>query len=150
MWYKTIEQIFKQLRTNEIGLSNEEESERLREEGKNEIPSSKKNTILNIFIEQLKSPIIFILIFAAIFSIITKNIADAIFIIVVIIINTIIGTYQEWSSEKSAEQLQNMIKIKSKIVRNGIRENIESENIVIGDIIELESGDKIPADIRLI
>ena len=150
MWYKTIEQIFKQLRTNENGLSNEEASERLREEGKNEIPSSKKNTILNIFIEQLKSPIIFILIFAAIFSIITKNIADAIFIIVVIIINTIIGTYQEWSSEKSAEQLQNMIKIKSKIVRNGIRENIESENIVIGDIIELESGDKIPADIRLI
>lgn len=150
MWYKTIEQIFKQLRTNENGLSNEEASERLREEGKNEIPSSKKNTILNIFIEQLKSPIIFILIFAAIFSIITKNIADAIFIIVVIIINTIIGTYQEWSSEKSAEKLQNMIKIKSKIVRNGIRENIESENIVIGDIIELESGDKIPADIRLI
>lgn len=150
MWYKTIEQIFKQLRTNENGLSNEEASERLREEGKNEIPSSKKNTILNIFIEQLKSPIIFILIFAAIFSIITKNIADAIFIIVVIIINTIIGTYQEWSSEKSAEKLQNMIKIKSKIIRNGIRENIESENIVIGDIIELESGDKIPADIRLI
>lgn len=150
MWYKTIEQIFKQLRTNENGLNNEEASERLREEGKNEIPSSKKNTILNIFIEQLKSPIIFILIFAAIFSIITKNIADAIFIIVVIIINTIIGTYQEWSSEKSAEKLQNMIKIKSKIVRNGIRENIESENIVIGDIIELESGDKIPADIRLI
>lgn len=150
MWYKTIEQIFKQLRTNENGLSNEEANERLKEEGKNEIPSSKKNTILNIFIEQLKSPIIFILIFAAIFSIITKNIADAIFIIVVIIINTIIGTYQEWSSEKSAEQLQNMIKIKSKIVRNGIRENIESENIVIGDIIELESGDKIPADIRLI
>lgn len=150
MWYKTIEQIFKQLRTNENGLSNEEANERLKEEGKNEIPSSKKNTILNIFIEQLKSPIIFILIFAAIFSIITKNIADAIFIIVVIIINTIIGTYQEWSSEKSAERLQNMIKIKSKIVRNGIRENIESENIVIGDIIELESGDKIPADIRLI
>ena len=104
----------------------------------------------NVIIEQLKNPIIFILFFAAIFSIITQSKADAIFIFVVIGINTIIGTYQEWSSEKSAEKLQNMIKIRTKVLRDGKVEEIDSENIVVGDIIELESGNKVPADLRLI
>lgn len=150
MWYKNVDEIFEKLQTCKDGLTNTEVKKRLSEKGLNKIPTSKKNTIFNMIIEQLRNPIIFILIFAAIFSIITQSEADAIFIFVVIGINTIIGTYQEWSSEKSAEKLQNMIKIKTKVLRNGKIEEVDSENIVIGDIIELESGNKVPADLRLI
>ena len=150
MWYKGKEEILKQLETSSKGITNSEANKRLKEEGLNRIPTGKKNTIWNIIIEQLKNPIIFILFFSAIFSIITQSKADAIFIFVVIGINTIIGTYQEWSSEKSAEKLQNMIKIRTKVLRDGKIEEIDSENIVVGDIIELESGNKVPADLRLI
>ena len=145
MWYKGKEEILKQLETSSKGITNSEANKRLKEEG-----TGKRNTIWNIIIEQLKNPIIFILFFSAIFSIITQSKADAIFIFVVIGINTIIGTYQEWSSEKSAEKLQNMIKIRTKVLRDGKIEEIDSENIVVGDIIELESGNKVPADLRLI
>ena len=150
MWYKGKEEILKQLETSSKGITNSEANKRLKEEGLNRIPTGKRNTIWNIIIEQLKNPIIFILFFSAIFSIITQSKADAIFIFVVIGINTIIGTYQEWSSEKSAEKLQNMIKIRTKVLRDGKIEEIDSENIVVGDIIELESGNKVPADLRLI
>lgn len=116
MWYKGKEEILKQLETSSKGITNSEANKRLKEEGLNRIPTGKRNTIWNIIIEQLKNPIIFILFFSAIFSIITQSKADAIFIFVVIGINTIIGTYQEWSSEKSAEKLQNMIKIRTKVL----------------------------------
>ena len=79
-----------------------------------------------------------------------RSYADAIFIFIVIAINAIIGTTQEWNSEKSAEKLQNMIKIKTKVIRDGKVKEINSEDIVLGDIVDLESGSKIPADLRLI
>ena len=150
MWDKKIEEIFKQLHSNINGLTNKEAMRRLQEDGNNKIPTAKKNTIITIIIEQLKNPIIYILVFATIFSIITKSIADAIFIIIVITINTVIATFQEWSSEKSAEKLQNLIKIKTKVIRDGILKEIDSESVVVGDIINLEVGSKVPADIRLI
>lgn len=150
MWYEEIENILKQLNTSKQGISDQEAKKRIMQNGQNKIPTGKKRTIFNIFIEQFKSPIIFILIMAAIFAIITKSQVDAIFIFVVIAINAIIGTYQEWSSEKSAEKLQNMIKIKTRVIRDGKSQEIDSDNIVIGDIVEVESGNKIPADLRLL
>lgn len=115
-----------------------------------EIPKAKNKTIFKIFIEQFKSPIVLILLIAAIFSIFTKSYADAIFIFAVIIINALIGTYQEWNSEKNSEKLANLIKINSKVLRDEEEKQIASQNIVLGDIILLESGDKVPADLRLI
>lgn len=147
---KKIEEIKKEFNTNEMGLKSEEAEKRLKINGKNEIPTPPKPTIFKIFIEQFLSPIVAILIIASIFAIFTKSYSDAIFIFAVIIINAVIGTYQEWHSEKSAEKLQNMIKIKVKILRDGEQKEINSEDIVVGDIVLLESGDKVPADIRLI
>ena len=72
------------------------------------------------------------------------------FILVVIAINAIIGTTQEWNSKKNAEKLQDLIKMKTKVIRNNELIEIDSEEVVIGDIIDLESGSKIPADLRLI
>ena len=131
MWDKNIEEVLKNLNTNKKGLTYGEAQKRLEVNGKNEIPKGKKNTVLDIFIEQFKSPIILILIIAAIFSIITNSKADCIFILIVISINAIIGTYQEWNSEKSAEKLQNMIRIKAKVLRDNKLQEIDSEDIVI-------------------
>ena len=150
MWYKSIKEIYKIFNTGPDGINNIEAEKRLKEKGKNILPKGKKVTIFQIFFQQFKSPIILILLVASVFSIITKSYADVMFIIVVILINSTIATYQEWKSQKNSDKLENMIKIKAKIVRNGETKYIDSENIVIGDIILLESGDKVPADLRLI
>ena len=150
MWDQNIEEVLEKFNTTKGGLSSKEANQRLTLNGKNEIPKFKKKTILDIFIDQFKSPIILILIIAAVFAILTNSKADCTFILIVIFINAIIGTYQEWSSEKSAEKLQNMIKIKTKVLRDGVIQEIPSEEVVIGDIVDLESGCKIPADLRLI
>ncbi len=147
---KSQEEIEKIFNTSPNGLTNFEANKRLEQNGKNEIPKPAKITLMQIFINQFLSPIVCILVIAAIFSIITKSYSDSIFIFLVIIINAIIGTYQEWSSERSAEKLQEMIKIKVKVIREGKQIEIDSSEVVVGDIIELESGDKVSADIRLI
>lgn len=149
MYYKEIEEIENLLKTSESGLTKLEAKKRLEANGGNEIPKPPKLTIFNLFIAQFLSPIVFILIIAAIFSLITKSYSDSIFIFLVIFINAIIGTYQEWSSEKSAEKLQNMIKMKTKVIRDGNQVEIDSHEMVVGDIVVLESGDKVAADIRL-
>ena len=144
------QEIEEKLKTNENGLTEQEAEIRLKINGANEIPKAKEETILKIFIEQFISPIVGILLIAGAFSIYTKSYADAIFILAVITINAVIGTYQEWSSKKSAEKLQEMIKIKAKVIREGNQKEIEAKNIVIGDIVLLESGDKVPADLKII
>lgn len=131
MWDKSAQEVIEKLNSNFNGLTTKEANQRLQLHGKNEIPKGKKNTIGDIVIEQFKSPIILILIIAAIFSIITNSKADCIFILIVIGINAIIGTYQEWNSEKSAEKLQNMIKIKAKVLRDGELKEVDSEELVI-------------------
>ena len=151
MYYNQEKQeIEEKLKTNENGLTEKEAEIRLKINGANEIPKAKEETILKIFIEQFISPIVGILLIAGAFSIYTKSYADAIFILAVITINAVIGTYQEWSSKKSAEKLQEMIKIKAKVIREGNQKEIEAKNIVIGDIVLLESGDKVPADLKII
>lgn len=150
MWDKEIQEVKEKLNTSDEGLSMKESLYRLSKNGENKLPIINKNSLFSIFLNQFKSPIIVILFIAAIFSILTNNNADCIFIFVVIVINALIGTYQEWSSEKSAEKLQNMIKIKARVIRDGIEMEIDSENIVIGDIVQLESGNKVPADLRLV
>lgn len=150
MWNKSIEEVLKYFNTTNKGLTEIEAENRIRKSGKNTIPKAKRETLLQIFIQQFKSPIIGILIIAAIFAIFTKSYADAIFIFAVIIINSIIGTYQEWNSEKNSQKLENMLRINSKVIRDEKIKLIDSENIVAGDIVLLESGDKVPADLRLI
>ncbi|MBP3707827.1 MAG: HAD-IC family P-type ATPase [Clostridia bacterium] len=147
---KNIKEIFEELNITEQGLTEEDAIKRLKTYGSNEIPKSNEITITKIFIEQFKSPIVLILLIAAIFSIITKSYSDSIFIFLVILINGVIGTYQEWSSEKSAEKLQNMIKIRAKVIRSRKEVLVDSKDVVVGDILVLESGDKVSADCRLI
>ena len=131
MWNKTTEEILEKTNSNIDGISQKTAEQRLLINVKNEIPKWKKKTIIEIFFQQFKSPIILILIVAAIFSIIIKSFADAIFILIVIIVNAIIGTTQEWNSEKSTEKLQEMIKMKTRVIRDGNVVEINSEDVVV-------------------
>ena len=131
MWEKKVTQILEELNSNQDGISEKEAKQRLIINGKNELPKGRKKKILDIFFSQFKSPIIIILIVAAIFSIMVNSIADAIFIFIVIAINSVMATIQEWNSERSAEKLQEMIKIKVSVIRDGVKQNIDSEEIVV-------------------
>ena len=131
MWDKTIEEVFEKTNSSKNGLTKKQALQRLMINGKNKLPKGKEKTILDVLIDQFKSPIILILIIAAIFSIFIGSFADAIFIIIVISINAFIGTYQEWNSKKSAEKLQDMIKIKTRVIRDGKSTEIDSEDVVV-------------------
>ncbi len=145
---KTISEVETELHTTKAGLSEEEVFSRLEKYGKNELPKAKQKNIMTIFFSQLLNPLVFILIITGIISVFAQEYMDAIFILFVILTDAILGTVEEWKAEKSASALQSMIKIESKVIRNNQIISIPSEELVIGDIVHLESGDKIGADIR--
>jgi len=142
--------VYDEVKSSIEGLPSEEVSHRLTIYGQNILPARVTPTILAIFFHQLINPLIFILIAAAVASIAIGDSKDALFIFIVILLNSVIGTYQEYNAEKSASRLQNMIKIKAKVRRNKKEQEIPSEELVPGDIVLLESGVKVPADLRLV
>ncbi|MFD2203511.1 cation-translocating P-type ATPase [Shivajiella indica] len=144
------EEVFDILQTSNNGLKFTEVKERLARFGPNKLPEKHKVRIWRIVLSQLINPLIFILIAAAIASILIGEGEDAIFIFLVILINTFIGTYQEFNAEKSAASLQKLLRIKSKVKRDGSELQLDSEELVPGDLVYLESGNKVPADLRII
>ena len=150
-WYKEkIEDIFLHFKSNEDGLNDKDVKEKQIEYGYNELPKGKKDTVLTIFLRELKDPIVMILIITILFSFLIGESVDAIAIIFIVLVDVLMGTYQEWKALKNAESLSNMIKVKSKVIRNGKEVLIDSKYLVCGDIVLLESGDKVSADIRII
>ena len=150
-WHsKSSEEILKILKTGLDGLSTDEVNKRLKTYGENKLPVGKRITLLEIFIHQILSPFVIILIVAAIISLVIGDAKDALFIFIVIFINSIIGTYQEYNAEKSANSLLQIMKLKAKVIRNKREVLVPSEELVPGDLILLESGLKVPADIRLL
>ncbi|HDQ26636.1 MAG TPA: HAD family hydrolase [bacterium] len=143
-------EIFETLECSDNGLSGEDVKKRLEKYGPNTLPVKKPPTIFVIFLKQFLSPLIYVLIAAGIAALAIGDKKDAFFIFLVILINAVIGTYQEWRAEKSAAALQRMIKVKAFVRRDGQKKEVESEELVPGDIIYIESGNKIPADLRLI
>ncbi|MBN1414760.1 MAG: HAD-IC family P-type ATPase [Bacteroidales bacterium] len=141
--------IFTELKTPENGLTVEEVKRRLQFYGENKLPEGKKVTLLQIIFRQLMNPLIFILVAAAVASVVIGEGKDALFIFLVIFINSALGSYQEYNAEKSATGLQKLMRIKARVKRAGKVIEIPSEEIVPGDIVLLESGVKVPADIRL-
>ncbi|MBW6499912.1 MAG: HAD-IC family P-type ATPase [Bacteroidales bacterium] len=142
--------VFQELSSAIDGLNSEEAEKRLQYYGENKLPEARKATLLKILLHQLIHPLIFILIAAAIASVLIGEGKDAIFIVLVILINSVLGTYQEYNAEKSAASLQSLIKIKARVRRDGKEKELPSEEVVPGDIILLESGLKVPADMRLL
>jgi len=150
-WHALEEEvIFKALESNQAGLEPGEAASRQSAYGKNALPMKKLPSIWTILLHQIKNPLIFILIAAAILSLALGDAKDVIFILIVIILNSVLGAYQEYNAEKSAASLQNLLKIKANLRRGGKEVEIDSEELVPGDIVLLASGDKVPADLRLL
>ncbi len=147
---KDIKEVLKALKTSENGLTQSQAEELLVKNGKNELPKPKKDSLIKLFFEQFKNPIELILVITVILSFVANEVVDAIALIFIIMIDVLMGTYQEWKARKDAESLINMIKSTSRVIRNGKEIEIESSELVVGDIILLESGDKISADARII
>ena len=144
------EESINRLNTTTDGLTMEEVLKRQAEHGRNTIPQPKSKTLLRIFLSQFLNPLIYVLIAAAAISIFTGDFRDAIFIMAIIVFNSLLGTYQEWRAENSAQALRDMVKVTCRVKRDGRIYAIDSEELVPGDIVLLESGVKVPADLRLI
>ena len=151
MYYnKNIEDIEKELNTKSEGLTDEEVLKRIKKYGKNTLPKKEKDSVLKIFLNEFKDPIVILLLFAASASLLAGEALDAIAIIFIILVDVIMSTYQENKANNTAEALSNLIKVKTKVIRNGKRIEIDSEDLTIGDYVILESGDKISADMRIV
>jgi len=132
------------------GLSEEEAKERLKRFGFNVLPQGKPHSKMRLFLSQLNSPLIYILFVAVIISLFLGHYSDAVFILVVLLINTAVAFYQENKANESLRALKQMIKIITRVLRGGYEKEIDSEEIVSGDIVILKAGDKVPADGRII
>ena len=153
MFNKKKEEVIKSLKTNEtLGLTTEEAEKRLEENGYNELKGKKKESLFVRFLKQFADVLIIILIVAGIISIIAEpdEWIESLIIFVVIIINACVGVYQENKAEKSLEALEKMSAPLCKVIRDGNVVQLNTKNLVVGDIVVIEAGDYIPADARII
>ncbi len=150
--YKAVKEL---LHTDTVqGLTEHEAMERLREYGYNEFKKREHTTLWQKFVAQFKSFMIIVLLIAAAISGVTgymngEGMTDALIILVILVANAIIGMVQESKAERSLDALERMAAPRCKVVRDGERRIIESRELVPGDIVEIETGDSIPADLRL-
>ena len=149
-YQEDIEKIFENLKTTENGLTEKEAKERLLRYGKNELPKKKADSIFKIFFTQILDPIVLLLIVTIIFSFIIGEIYDAIVVIFIVLVDLLMGTIQEYNAAKKARSLENIIKVKCKVLRDDKEVIIDSSDLVVGDIVFLESGNKVSADLRII
>lgn len=148
---KNIQEIVQELESDlNKGLTQQEAEKRLASQGKNELLKQKKDTIVQMFLEQFQDPMVIILIIGAIVSIFLKEYIDASIILVVIVLNALIGVVQEFKAEKAIDALEKLSTPKAYVIRDGYLKEIDSKELVVGDLVELEVGRYIPADMRLL
>lgn len=142
--------VIKKLNSSIDGLNEEEASIRLEKYGLNEIERTKQKTILEMIIEQLKDKMILILLLASILSFLLGEYAEGVVILIIIFINALISIIQEKKALDAIETLRSMNAHYTTVIRSGKKENILTKNVVVGDIVYLEDGNIVPADMRLI
>lgn len=147
---QSVENILEELSSKKSGLSKEQAEMKLKEYGKNELAEKKKTSLIIIFLSQFRSFLIYILILAAVISLLIGHTVDFYVILLVILFNSIIGFTHEYKAEKSIKELKKMVVAYSKVYRDGGLVQIPSSELVPGDILFLEEGDKIGADARII
>lgn len=150
-WYqKKVEAVLEEINSSLNGLSSEEAQKRLLEYGPNELKEKKKKTLFMMFLDQFKDFMIIVLIAAAIISGFIGELTDTIAIIVIVVLNAVIGFIQEYRAEKAMAALKKMAAPFATVLRVGIPESIPASYLVPGDVVVLEAGGIVPADLRLI
>ena len=150
-WHqKDVNEVIEELGTSLKGISSEEAQKRLLEYGPNELTEKEKRTVFMMFLDQFRDFMILILIAAAIISGIIGELSDTIAIIVIIVLNAVIGFIQEYRAEKAMAALKKMAAHNAFVLRGGIPANVPASEIVPGDIVLLEAGKVVPADMRII
>ena len=150
-WHqREIEAIFSELNTSEQGLTDPEVRERLEQFGPNKLADEGKISKLQLLIHQFKSPLIYILLIAAVVTAFLQEYKDTGVIAAILLINALVGYIQEYKAEKNVRALKKMVVAKARVLRDGKELEINSEELVPGDIVFLTSGSRVPADMRLI
>ena len=147
---RTPEETLKAVESARTGLTSAQAAERLERFGKNALAEGKKKSGLQVFLEQFQDLLVVILLVAAVISAVSGNVESTIVIFAVLILNAILGTVQHFKAEKSLESLKAMSSPTAKVLRDGKRAMIPSAQIVPGDIVELEAGDMVVADGRIL
>lgn len=150
-WHvKSTEQVLATLQSSAAGLTHDEVIRRQQEYGPNSLPQAGVTPLWAIFFRQFVSPLIFILLAAAAVSVVTGDVKDAGFIVAVLVLNAIIGTWQESQAEQSSQALHKLLRLNSLVERNGSTVLIPADQLVPGDIVRVESGNRVAADLRLL
>ena len=154
-YLKSSEEILQELQTSHQGLTDQQAETRLAQYGENRLQEGRKTTMLERFVEELKDPMLIMLMAAAAVSAITNIIShepltEVFIIIAVVLLNAVLGVFQESKAEEAIEALQKMTAAECKVLRNGSMKIIENTKLVPGDIVMLEAGDAVPADGRLL
>lgn len=150
-WHNlSIETSFQQLKTSKNGLPEREAKRRLEKFGLNKLPEEKRLTAVKVFLNQFKSPLIYILVIAGFVTLILKHLTDSVVIFSAVFLNAGIGFFQENKASKIFDKLKTLVKEEAIVIRDGHKMKINQIYLVPGDIIVLHPGDKIPADARLI
>lgn len=152
MWFtKSQEEILKEFQVDPTrGLSPEEVSSRLEKYGPNKLKGKPKKSLIAMFFAQMRDMLIYVLLGAALITLLIGEYTDSIIILLVVFLNATIGVVQEYKAGKAIEALQKMTTPKSLVRRNGEVREINSEELVPGDIVLIDAGRFIPADIRLL
>lgn len=144
-----VEEVLAALESSSAGITHDEANLRRQRFGFNELPRSRPPGVVEVVLRQFASPLIYVLIAAAVLSVIIEEWSDAGFITAVLLINALIGSIQEFSAQRAAAALHDLISARCRVLRDGETYEMGARELVPGDIIFIESGDRVPADIRL-
>jgi magnesium-transporting ATPase (P-type) len=143
-------EVLDHLAAAEVGLTLAEAGARLQRCGPNLLPTKPPPSALQVALRQLKSPLIYVLLAAAAAAAALGDLSDAAFIGVVLLLNSGIGGWQEWRAEQQSQSLQQLLRIRATVLRDGDSVEIDGAEVVPGDVVALESGQRVPADLRLL
>ena len=144
------DEVLQALSSRSSGLTDNEVSARLQQYGPNKLPQAPQPGTFTRFIKQFANLLVIVLIVAGVLTALLQHWIDTFVIFGVVIVNAIIGVIQEGKAEKAMDSIRNMLALKAAVIRNGKRRTLEGDSLVPGDIVLLEAGDKVPADLRLL
>lgn len=142
--------VFSDLDSSEKGIGQVDASNRIQKYGANRLVKRAAKSPLQMFVEQFKNVLVIVLIIAAVISAFLGELTDAVAIAVIVVLNAFLGFHQEFKAEKAIEALKKMIVTKVVVVRDGRQEEIDADQLVPGDLVILEEGNRVPADMRLV